>query len=228
MTEKIPSASAGGARTPPGLLLATLMFWGWQSGFLAAGAVMGLVLEGARFIKARWDLTEDDFRRIWNFCALLALALVVYVFSRNEENGGLGGVLHASAIVTTRNVGLSATTFLRWLPMTLFLLVAAQMYSERGSVPLAAISLIIRLRRKGGAVAERNANVSYPYFIVCLFSAGIHTNEGEHSYFWGQVVLLAWALGALRSRRFGMVTWLGTLAVVIGLGYSGQRGIGDL
>jgi len=189
---------------------------------------MGLVLEGARFIKARWDLTEDDFRRIWNFCALLALALVVYVFSRNEENGGLGGVLHASAIVTTRNVGLSATTFLRWLPMTLFLLVAAQMYSERGSVPLAAISLIIRLRRKGGAVAERNANVSYPYFIVCLFSAGIHTNEGEHSYFWGQVVLLAWALGALRSRRFGMVTWLGTLAVVIGLGYSGQRGIGDL
>jgi hypothetical protein len=117
---------------------------------------------------------------------------------------------------------------LRWLPMTMFLFVAAQRFSERGSVPLSAISLLMRLRRKGGSEAERNVDVSYAYFIVCLFSAGIHTNAGTHSYFWGQAVLIAWALWPLRSRRFGLIVWVGALAAAIGLGFSGQHGIGEL
>lgn len=188
---------------------------------------MGLVLESSRFIKARWDLTGEDFRRLWNFSTLLALTLVVYVFTTNEEVGGLNGLLHSSAVVAARNAGISATTFLRWLPMTLFLFVAAQMFSERGAVPLSAISVLIRRRRKGSPEAERNVDVSYPYFMVCLFSAGIHTNEGTHSYFWGQAVLLAWALWPLRSRRFGVIVWLCALAAVIGLGFSGQHGIGQ-
>jgi hypothetical protein len=215
-------------KTPPFLLLAALLFWGWQSGFLLFSAIMGVVLESARFIKARWDLTEEDFRRILNFCILLMLALAVYAFAANQEAGGLNGLFHSSAAAATRNVGVSATTFLRWLPMTLFLLVAAQMFSERESVPLSAISLFVRWRRKKDGTAERHVNVSYPYFIVCLFSAGIHTNEGAHSYFWGQAVLLAWALWPLRSRRFGIAAWLGALALAIGLGFSGQHGIGEL
>src|ERR1017187_4421046 len=175
-------------KTPPFLLLAALVFWGWQSGLLLFGAIMGLVLESSRFIKARWDLTGEDFRRLWNFSTLLALTLGVYVFTTNEEGGGLNGLLHSSAVVAARNAGISATTFLRWLPMTLFLFVAAQMFSERGAVPLSAISDIFRWqrRRQAGALAERNVDVSY--FIVCLFSAGVHTNEGTHSYFWGQAV----------------------------------------
>ncbi len=215
-------------KTPPFLLLAALLFWGWQSGLLLFGAIMGLVLESSRFIKARWDLTGEDFRRLWNFSVLLALTLVVYVFTTNEESGGLNGLLHSSTVVAARNAGISATTFLRWLPMTMFLFVTAQRFSERGAVPLSAISILIRRRRKGGAGAERNVDISYPYFIVCLFSAGIHPNTGTHSYFWGQAVLIAWALWPLRSRRFGIVAWLGVLAAVIGLGYFGQHGIGEL
>src|ERR1017187_4737408 len=215
-------------KTPPFLLLAALVFWGWQSGLLLFGAIMGLVRESSRFIKARWDLSGEDFRRLWNFSTLLALTLGVYVFTTNEEGGGLNGLLHSSAVVAARNAGISATTFLRWLPMMLFLFVAAQMFSERGAVPLSAISLFIRRRRKGSAEVERNVDVSYPYFIVCLFSAGVHTNEGTHSYFWGQAVLIAWALWPLRSRRFGIIVWLCALATVIGLGFSGQHGIGEL
>ena len=213
---------------PPFLLLAVLLFWGWQSGLLLFGAVMGLALESSRFVKARWDLTGEDFRRLWNFSTLLALALVVYVFTTNEENGGLNGLLHSSAVAAARNAGISATTFLRWLPMTMFLFVAAQRFSERGAVPLSAISLLMRRRRKGNDEAERNVDVSFPYFIVSLFSAGIHPNTGTHSYFWGQAVLLAWALWPLRSRRYGIVVWLGALAAVIGLGFFGQHGIGEL
>jgi hypothetical protein len=214
-------------KTPPLLLLAALAFWGWQSGFLLVGTLTGIVLEGARLIRARWDMTEEDFRRIWNFCVLLSLALIVYSFATDETGSGLSGLLHSSAVDATRRLGVSGSTFLRWLPMTLFLFVAAQMFSERESIPLSAISFLVR-RRKTSASAERFINISYPYFIVCLFSAGIHTNEGTHSYFWGQAGLLAWALWPWRSRRFGVIAWLGALVLVIGLGFSGQHGLGEL
>src|ERR1035438_8791858 len=83
-------------QAPPLLLLAALLFWGWQMGFLLAGAIMGAVMESARLVRARWELTEADFRRLWNFCALLALVLVVYVFTTNDAGGGLGGLRHPS------------------------------------------------------------------------------------------------------------------------------------
>jgi hypothetical protein len=214
-------------KTPPLLLLAALAFWGWQSGFWLVGTLAGVALESSRLIKARWDLTEEDFRRIWNFCVLLSLALIVYSFATDEAGSSLNGLLHTSAVDATRRLGVSGSTFLRWLPMTLFLFVAAQMFSERESVPLAAISLFVR-RRKTSASPERAKNISYPYFMVTLFSAGIHTNEGTHSYFWGQAGLLAWALWPWRSRRFGVIAWLGALVVTIGLGFSGQHGLGEL
>jgi hypothetical protein len=219
---------ARGRRTPPFLLLAALLFWGWQSGFLLAGAAMGMVLESARWLKARWEVTEEDFRRIWNFCALLAFALLVFVFTTNQTGGGMSGLLHASAGAASRYVGASATVFLRWLPMTFFLFVAAQIFSEQDAVPLSAISWFIRRRRKSGAGGEKFMDVTYPYFIISLFAASIHANEGNRSYYWGQAALLAWALWPLRSRRFGLVVWATAVAAAIALGFGTQRGMGEL
>ena len=63
-------------KTPPLLLGAALLFWGWQAGFLAAGAVMAVLLEGSRFVKTRWEVSDEDFSRIWIFCSVLFLAAV--------------------------------------------------------------------------------------------------------------------------------------------------------
>jgi hypothetical protein len=217
-------------KTPPFLLLATLVFWGWQSGFLWVSSIMGAVLESARFVRVRWDLTEEDFRRIWSFCTLLALALVVYAFASNEAGGGISGLFHSSPLATTRNVGVSATTFLRWLPMTLFLVIAAQQFNERESVPLSTISMIIRRQRRKDGTPERYANIAYPYVIVCLFSAGIHVNEGTHTYFYGLAVLIGWALWSLRPRRsgIGLLTWLCALVATLSIAFAGQYGISRL
>ena len=38
-------------RTPPFLLGAGLLFWGWQAGHLIEGAVMAAVLEGASIVR---------------------------------------------------------------------------------------------------------------------------------------------------------------------------------
>ena len=228
MTSHGPIQPNRGARTPPFLLLTALLFWGWQSGYWQAGAVMGIVLEWARFSRTRWEVTEEDFRRIRNFCALLGLALMVFIFSTNEQGGGLQSLLTSNAMATTRYVGLSATAFLRWLPIVLFLFVAAQFYSEREAIPLVSISWFFRHLRKEPGGVERTMDVSYAYFMVCLFSASVHLNEGNLAYFWGQAGLIAWALWPRRNRRFGLLPWALTLLAAVGFGLAGQRGLGAL
>ncbi|MEY4918706.1 MAG: hypothetical protein RL616_2619, partial [Verrucomicrobiota bacterium] len=93
--------------------------------------------------------------------------------------------------------------------------------------PLTAISLVLRWRRRKGdqAFAGRFVNIAWPYFIVCVFAAGIHANDGSQIYFWGNEVMLTWALWSLRPARFSLVMWTGALLVVCGLGFSGMGGL---
>ena len=234
MTDNTPTSNTPVLKTPPLLLGATLLFWGWQSGLPLIGAVMGIILESARLFKVRWDLSDTDFRRILTFCTLLALAATLYVFTDTQESGG---GFHGSAGAVGRAMGISSlktsTTFFRWLPMFLFFFAAAQTFSTREKIPLTAISIISRWRSRrdenqANAPASYSLNVSYPYFIVCLFAASIHTNEGDGSFFWGQCVLLFWALWRFRSRRSGILLWALALTVVMNFGYFGQHGIGLL
>ena len=217
---------------PPFLLLAALAFWGWQSGLLVFGVAMGVVLESSRFIKPRFEFSALDFRRIRNFCGLLGLALAFYAFTSDEDIGGIGNLLHGSSNGRSAVIsGLRTATIVpRWLPIILFLLMTAQNFSEVGTIPLSAISAFYhwRQRNSGGALAEKHVNIAYPYLMVCLFSAGIHTNEGTQTYFWGQCVLVAWALWPLRSRRFHAGIWLVALLLALGLAYAGNRGVGQL
>jgi len=67
MTENAVIPQKENRNTPPLLLLAALAFWGWQSGLLIFGVVMGVVLESSRFIKPRFEFSAVDFRRILNF-----------------------------------------------------------------------------------------------------------------------------------------------------------------
>lgn len=214
-------------KMPPFLLFATLAFWGWQSGLLWVGVALGVVLESPRFIKARFDLADEDFRRIWNLCIVLTVAVAAIVFTTNDE----GGVISNPNVNNASNATVhTATALLRWLPMTLFLFVAAQKFSERSVIPLSAIFLTFRRRRNktGDAAPERDVDVSYPCFIMCLFSAGFHPNQGTFTYFWGQCLLLAWAIWPARSRRSGIFIWLAALTLAVTLGYGGTRGIGLL
>ena len=215
-------------KTPPFLLFAALLFWGWQSGMPVVGVLAGGVLEAARFFKWRLDLEDVDFNRIWSFCFLVLVALAGYAFTTSNEGGGLAGVFHSGSVHNTSNPSSQPpTAFLRWLPPIFFPFIAAQIYNVRPSVPLTAVSLVLRWRRRRGdhAFEGRYLDVSYPYFIVCVFSAGIHANQAPQTYFWGQCVLILWALWARRSRRFGITHWAGALAVVVGLGFLGQFGI---
>src|SRR5579862_2494833 len=142
MTQSTRTPETRAIKTPPFLLLATLLFWGWQSGLLLVGAIMGLVLESARYVKARWELSDADFRRILTFCTVLAFATAVYAFTANEEGGSLSGLFRGPG--AAQNASLTSlrasNAFFRWLPMTLFLFILAQSFSTREKIPWTAIS----------------------------------------------------------------------------------------
>src|SRR5205823_3359078 len=168
------------------VLGATLLFWGWQTDFLLPGALMGLVLEASRFLKVRWDLSDDDFKRIWTFCALLFLAAAVYAFADNGGPEGFGRLFGGPDIMSERQAGSAsaktAAALIRWLPMIFFLFIGAQAFSTKQEIPLHTISLILRRRwqraKKLGQPlpAIQGVDVAYPYFAVCLFASSVHRN----------------------------------------------------
>ncbi len=191
------------------------------------GVILGVILESSRVLKFRWELDDTDFNRIWSFCVVLNVVLAGYVFTNNDA-GGLTGMVHGRTLNTlTDSSLLTATRFLRWLPLTTFALLLAQVFNERRTVPLTAISLVLRWRRRRGDVSFSGQyfDIAYPFFFVCLFSAGIHPNNGSTTYFWGQFILVAWALWSARTQRFGGFVWLLVLALVLLISVGEMAGI---
>ena len=224
-------------RTPPLLVGSALLFWGWQTGFVLPGMLMALVLEGSRWLQTRWEISDEDFSRIWIFCTLLFLGTAIYAFTANEGPADFRGLFQNPSYFTQRNAGTAsartAAALVRWLPMIFFFFIAAQVFSSRQGIPLETISLIMRLRWKRAQKTGqrpppmRTVDISYAYFGLCLFAACSHSRE-DNWFFWGLGGLMAWALWSQRSRRFGIITWATALAAAVLMGYGGQRGLGHL
>jgi hypothetical protein len=223
-------------RPPPLLLGATLLFWGFQTGFIVQAIVMALIIEIAPKVSFRMEFSDEDFSRIWTFCTLLFLASAVYAFTSNEGVSNFRGLLQDPSAGAQRSAGASsartAASLIRWLPMTLFLFIAAQAYSPREGIPLTTISLLLRKRwlrakERGESLPTQSWNVGFPYIGVCIFASSTHSAEGT-DFFWGACALLVWSLWASRSRRFPLWIWGTALAMAIGLGYFGQGGVGRL
>ncbi len=134
-------------KTPPFLVGAALLFWGWQTGLLVWAAVMALGLEGARWLRWRWEFSATEFNRIWDATALLFLGAGIYNYNTDSIT---------NAVLTT----------LQWLPIVFLSLVAAQAFSASPTIGRSTFFWL--LRRKGQAdPAGSGINVAYPYFALC-------------------------------------------------------------
>ena len=58
--------------TPPFLIGAAALFWGWQTGFWPLGALAAILLEAPRWIKRRFEFELLRQRRIADWCLVLA------------------------------------------------------------------------------------------------------------------------------------------------------------
>ncbi|HVR36776.1 MAG TPA: transglutaminase domain-containing protein, partial [Methylomirabilota bacterium] len=185
-------------KTPPLLLGACLLFWGWQTGIPLVGAVMALVLEGSRAMGWRWELGDDDFGRLWKLSLSLLLGDAVYAMSVSQRTD------------------LDLYLF-PWLPIVFFPMVAGQVYSTHDRIPLRVFfwplpSWMTPEQR------IREINVTYPYFGACLLATSV-SNRETLLFYAGNAVLLGWTLWTARARRFPAPAWLALFAVIIAVGY---------
>ncbi len=194
-------------RVPPFYLACAVMFWAWCAQAPALGAVMAVALEAPRVVRARWHFGPSEFARIADLCTWAFVILAGY-------------------LTFTRGMPLPILEIFKWLPLVMLPLMAAQLFSDEGRLPLSALFLMLRAGRSG-ADADRSIDLRYPYAVVCALAAGAANFRGD-GYYAGLLLLTAWALWQVRSTRYPWFVWLAMIAGVGALGYGGHLGLSRL
>ncbi len=194
-------------KTPPLLVGAALLFWGWQTGHAMLGGLAALILEGARLARWRWELSEEDYYRLSDLCAGLLLTLAFYFYISEE-------------------ISQSPFFLMQWLPLVLLPVMIAQIYGPRDKISLRSFFWLFRKRIKFDP-PDLGLNISYPYLAVCLLAASAVKPENSHFYL-GFCGLMVWTLWSIRPRRFAVATWALLLLGVMGAAYEAQKGLHEL
>lgn len=191
---------------PPFLLAATILFWGWQTGFWLAAIPLAIAYEGSRYINWRWELMRADFRNVSHVCTFLLVGVLIYLLF----NDGSLQLIFA---------------FFQWLPIICAPLLIAQAYSTSDRVDLHALLFF-----KEG-IGDRQElfplDLTYPYFGFCILAASA-ANVREPQFYLGATALIGWAFISFRSRRFSAGLFLCLLLLSMGFGMAGHTGMHNL
>jgi transglutaminase-like putative cysteine protease len=191
------------------LLGAALLFWGWQTGFLWLALPLAVLVEAARALTWRLELSATDFHRLTDLCTLLIVVSGIYLFSTTGTSRAIDGPR-------------AMTLLFQWLPLLLFPLIASQLYSTSGKVPLTAF--FWALRRQAARLPETrpgSVDLGYLYFALCILAASA-ANRRTLEFYAGLCVLAGWALWPWRSRRFSPLWWIPMLGLAALAGYAGH------
>lgn len=193
-------------KTPPLLLGAAVVFWGWSADWLLPALLLGILLESPRVLNVRWDLSLKDFTRIADLTSVVFLGLLIYLFL-NE------GILTMGFLL------------LEWLPAIFFLLIAIQEYSTQEDYDVRALFWTLRRRQPAYSMPEtRRINVGYPYVVACLLSAA-SMNVRTPLFYALLLLFAAWMLWAIRARHYSPVLWVVVAAATLAIGYRGQQSL---
>lgn len=181
--------------TPPFLLGAAALFWGWQSGFWLVGGAAAIVLEAPRWLARRFEVELLRQRRLADMCLVLAAMVGVgcYVAYGNPR-----------AIVL----------LFQWLPVILLPLGLLQAWGAEPAIRLDVLFWSLRREVRGGATA---VNLGYAYLVFWLIGAAAANQRGDLATI-GMVALGCWALLGARRSRANAGMWVLQIALAAGLG----------
>ncbi len=190
--------------TPPLLLGAAALFWGWLSGQLALSVVIAGLLEASRRSAFRFTVQPQQQERIADACVVMAALVGVgcYVVYGNPR-----------AIVL----------LFQWLPVLLLPLALLQAWGSASAIPLAALFWSLRRRPRGGVQA---VNLGYPYLMVWLIGACAANQRGAAAT-GGLAVLGAWALWQVRGAGAGGFAWGWRIGLAGLCGFALQSGLNE-
>ena len=215
--------------TPPFLIGAALLFWGWQTGMTSLAVLMAVAVESAHWTKWRVEFSLTDFNRVWDLCSVLTVMAGLYCFLNRDGTNELLTLFQASHFgeknAAVQQLSSAAVVFFQWWPMLLFLMVWVQGYGQREVVPFTTYSLLARrgLKRAGEKQKDRpGINFAFPYLAVCLFSASL-TRSNPKGFYWFFVGICLWGFWAIRPRRFHPAVWVVLMGALVAGGHEGKR-----
>jgi transglutaminase-like putative cysteine protease len=187
---------------PAGLVGAGVLFWGWQTGLWLFAFPIAALLESARLVGWRWDLSGTDTRRVADLSRLVLGGMAMYLFA-------------------VRGAAPTVFGLIQWFPLAVLPLVFCQAYGARPSVDLRTFFLLLRRRRVG---SDPPLDAGYPYLVLCVAGASA-ANVRTAGFYVGLCLLAAWALAPVRSRAVPWPVWGALLAGAATLGYAGHVGL---
>ena len=190
--------------TPPLLIAAALLFWGWRTEWWGIALGLGALFEASRVFKFRWEFTDKEYSRVFDVCTLLFGGSVVYLrFSEEITKSGF--------------------VLFQWMPVIFALMMLTQAYGARDKIPYCVFSWFMRVRKDPREQRTGGLNVSWSYFGICLVAAGA-TNERDTYFYAITVALCAWAAWSTRVKRYATPVWAACCLLAIAGGWAGKLG----
>ena len=184
-----------------------LLLWGWQCDFLIYAIPMAIALELSRIVPWKIPVSNIEFNRVSDLSSMIFLVAVVYTFSTRSYHG--------------------IYTILSLLPMLLYLLILAQVYSLQGYIRPSALFISLRRIESADPGNYQGIDLSYPYLFVCLVSASAG-NHHPFLFYIFVVILISWTLWCLKLKHTNNYLWVFLIMVAIFVGYGGQLGMKHL
>lgn len=191
-------------KLPPFLIAATILFWGWQTGFWLAAIPLAILYESSRYINWRWELTTADFRTTSHVCTVLLVVVLIYL------------------LISDRSLRL-IFSFFQWLPIICAPLLIAQAYSTSDRIDLNALLFF----QERGDRQQIFLDLIYPYFAICILATSAANVRGYWFYV-VSTVLISIVLVSIRSKRFSVWVFLCLLLLATALGTAGHIGMNRL
>ena len=188
--------------TPPFLLAAAALFWGWQTGNWLVAIAAAALLEAPRYVPLRWHLESAQFNRVADFCTVLLFAMAVYFYFTFGNPRAI-------------------TLLFQWMPIIVAPLVLAQAWSTARKLDLSVLFWSLRRNPLRRAV---KLNLGYPAFALWLLAASA-ANRQSTGFYLGLTVLTAWPLLLARPRSYATPVAAGILVAAALAGYGGQLGL---
>ena len=190
-------------RPPTGLMGATWLFWGWQTGHLVPGVAIGAAVEAARRIPVHWALEDDDYNRLWDILGVVFIAVALIFLNAAEGSDRIG--------------------FLHWIPVIYLPMLAAQWWGPREQISYRTISWTARWwsRARPAGTPPGEFDITWPCWALCLVGAS-SAGGAAGGFYAGFGILTGWALWSTRPRRWPWPVWIALFAAVWGIGLAGH------
>jgi len=193
---------------PPGLMGATVFYWGWQLKLWPVGLICAILLEAANRVPWRINISEKQFVRLSDLTAV-AIAVTGAVLFQNYSSDGLFYLV-------------------QWLPAVMFIILAAQYYSENQLIPLTAIAATLRKRaRLDPSVANKSIDLRLPYVFMTLIAASVGAPRTQIYYYLSGILIL-WFLWGVKPRHRNPLVWLLFSGLALSLGFVAHIGLNQL